>query len=258
MQVRQAYWTTRRRCSLPAAGLPRQPRPRRAAARGAACRWPVSWWSPPCRTWTGRSTTAFLPSWLTRPARGPCQGQVQRAGLSGFIMERTAESDAGHDPGAAAQGGFPGPCPDAGVRDLATVLPPATPARSATCCASPFRRGSPGWRRNSRPTNRASGLRQGPVTPATCAQKHANGGPAWADYRNGRAFLRHLKAAVAAGRAQRPPGLRPGGWPQLVAEAVAAVRPPAVAPWWWCPTTATLTGSRRHWRSSCPPATSPG
>ena len=148
-------------------------------------------------------------------------------------------------PGPAAQGGLAGACPHpgrAGTRrrvaaryagTVSDVLRVAVPPRVARL----EKEFAPAGRDPAR-------CRSGPAGDARPASAALGGLPQRQCLppppRGGR---------IPARGPQRPAGLRPGGWPRLIAEAVAAVRPPAAAPWWWFPTTGTSTGWRRHWRS---------
>ena len=92
-------------------------------------------------------------------------------------------------------------------RDSPAASPPATPARSATCCAWPFRRGWPSWRRKSRRTAGSSEAARpelaGPESTAPACRVALNRPPPVASgphYRNGAAFLRHLRRGVPRAR----------------------------------------------------------
>ena len=95
-------------------------------------------------------------------------------------------------------------------------------------CAWPCPRAWPNSKRNSPRTAGStlscSVLRCSVLRP-TCRFRSPAAGSVWASYRNGPAFLAHL----GAGESPRAvltalQGYGPGGWPRLVAEAVAAVR----------------------------------
>ena len=95
-------------------------------------------------------------------------------------------------------------------------------------CALPCRRAWPSSKRNSPrtagSTPSCSALRCSVWRP-TCRFRRPAAGSVWAAYRNGPAFLAHL----GAGESPRAvltalQGYGPGGWPRMVAEAVAAVR----------------------------------
>jgi primosomal protein N' (replication factor Y) len=141
--------------------------------------------------------------------------------LSGFIMERVAESDAGHTLLPLAKVVSPVPVLTPGIRDLAT----AVAARYAGTVSDVLRVAVPP--RVARLEKNFPGVQE-PEAGAEAPQPMNTGAEeagqaAWADYRNGPAFLRHL-ADGGAPRAVLNP-LRasgPAGWPQLVAQAIAA------------------------------------
>ncbi|WP_373427009.1 primosomal protein N' [Pseudarthrobacter siccitolerans] len=141
--------------------------------------------------------------------------------LSGFIMERVAGSDAGHTLLPLAKVISPVPVLTPEIRDLAT----AVAARYAGTVSDVLRVAVPP--RVARLEKTFPGVRE-PAAGAAAPQPmnpgaEVTGPAAWTDYRNGPAFLRHL----ADGRAPRAV-LNPlrasgaAGWPQLVAQAVAA------------------------------------
>ena len=251
-------------CSCPCS------RDSRRASRRPAPRWQRT------SRWPGCSSRSPLPH-LDRPfdysvpadldaaAQAGVRVKVKFNGqeLAGFIMERAAESDAGHTLVPAAQSDLPGRRPHA--RPSGTwppPSPPATPEPSAMCSAPRFRRALPGWRRSSSPgaapeapaagsrADNAGRSRHSAVAAAVPARCRLGGlpqRPGVCPAPAGRRF--------PAGGVQPAPGLRPGGL------AAAGGRrpwqpsaPPAAAPWWWFPTTATWTGwKRRSWRC-CPPS----
>jgi primosomal protein N' (replication factor Y) len=140
--------------------------------------------------------------------------------LGGFIMERVAESDAGHALLPLAKIVSPVPVLTPEIRDLATavaaryagtvsdVLRVAVPPRVAR-----LEKTFPGVQES------AAGAARQPNNTGAEVTGHA----AWADYRNGPAFLRHLTDGGAPRAVLNPlQGSGPAGWPQLVAQAVAA------------------------------------
>lgn len=141
--------------------------------------------------------------------------------MSGFIMERVAESDAGHTLLPLAKVVSPVPVLTPDIRDLAT----AVAARYAGTVSDVLRVAVPP--RVARLEKSFPGVQE-PVAGAAAPEPmntgaDATGQAAWADYRNGPAFLRHL-AGGGTPRAVLNPLRASGtaGWPQLVAQAVAA------------------------------------
>ena len=148
--------------------------------------------------------------------------------LNGFIMERVAESDAGHTLVPLAKVVSPVPVLTPAVRELVSsvaaryagtvsdVLRVAVPPRVARlekefASAEPEGLAVP----DQAEPREATALQAGPAQDALPS--------AWAAYHNGQAFLQHL-AGGGSPRAVLNPlqGFGPGGWPQLLAEAVAA------------------------------------
>lgn len=148
--------------------------------------------------------------------------------LNGFLMERVAESDAGHTLVPLAKVVSPVPVLTPAVRELvysvaaryagtvSDVLRVAVPPRVAKldkefASAEPEGPAVP----DQAEPREATALQAGPVQDALPG--------AWAAYHNGQAFLQHL-AGGGSPRAVLNPlqGFGPGGWPQLLAEAVAA------------------------------------
>lgn len=150
--------------------------------------------------------------------------------LNGFIMERVAESDAGHTLVPLAKVVSPVPVLTPAVRELVTsvaarcagtvsdVLRVAVPPRVARL-EKEFAVGEP--------VDAAQPL-DAPGPAAGMVQPPASGADrmeatAWASYRNGLPFLRHLGDGGSPRAVLNPlQGFGPGGWPQLLAEAVAA------------------------------------
>lgn len=143
--------------------------------------------------------------------------------LSGFVLERVAESDAGTLLVPLAKVVSPVPVLTPAIRDLAT----AVAARYAGTVSDVLRLAVPP--RVARLDKQYQD--QGPAAAATkppVSDTAGHTGPAdasaWEAYRNGPAFLRHL-ADGGTPRAVLNPlqGYGPAGWPHLLAEAVAAV-----------------------------------
>ncbi|MFJ6311545.1 primosomal protein N' [Pseudarthrobacter oxydans] len=153
--------------------------------------------------------------------------------LNGFLMERVAESDAGHTLVPLAKVVSPVPVLTPAVRELvysvaaryagtvSDVLRVAVPPRVARldkefASAEPEGQAVPDQAvpDQAEPLE-ATALQAGPAQDALPG--------AWAAYHNGQAFLQHL-AGGGSPRAVLNPlqGFGPGGWPQLLAEAVAA------------------------------------
>ncbi|KIC65619.1 hypothetical protein [Pseudarthrobacter phenanthrenivorans] len=154
--------------------------------------------------------------------------------LNGFLLERVAESDAGHTLVPLAKVVSNVPVLTSAVRDLASavavryagtvsdVLRLAVPPRVARLEKDyPASLDSaPGSQRDG--VQDEPGAEGGPdasVAPVPAASAY----PAWATYRTGGAFLRHLAAGGAPRAVVNPlQGYGPGGWPQLLAQAAAA------------------------------------
>lgn len=153
--------------------------------------------------------------------------------LNGFLMERVAESDAGHTLVPLAKVVSPVPVLTPAVRELvysvaaryagtvSDVLRVAVPPRVARLDKE-FASAEPEWQAvpdqavpDQAEPREATALQAGPAQDALPG--------AWAAYHNGQAFLQHL-AGGGSPRAVLNPlqGFGPGGWPQLLAEAVAA------------------------------------
>ncbi|MDQ1595162.1 MAG: hypothetical protein QOH40_1718 [Arthrobacter pascens] len=167
-----------------------------------------------------------VPAEMADTAQAGVRVKVKFSGqeLSGYVLERTAESDAGHELVPLHKVVSPVAVLTPGLRELANrvaaryagtvsdVLRVAIPPRVAKVekeLAADEPGGQPSPRADTQPLR----------------SEAPNGGPAWAEYRNGSAFLRHLngggspRAVLSALQ-----GFGPGGWPRLIAEAVAAVR----------------------------------
>ncbi|MEW1985080.1 primosomal protein N' [Pseudarthrobacter oxydans] len=152
--------------------------------------------------------------------------------LNGFLMERVAESDAGHTLVPLAKVVSPVPVLTPAVKELvysvaaryagtvSDVLRVAVPPRVARLDKE-FASAEPEWQAvpdqavpDQAEPREATALQAGPAQDALPG--------AWAAYHNGQAFLQHL-AGGGSPRAVLNPlqGFGPGGWPQLLAEAVA-------------------------------------
>ena len=164
--------------------------------------------------------------------------------LGGFIMERAAESDAGHTLVPLHKVISPVPVLTPAVRDLASavaaryagtvsdVLRAAVPPRVAKlekeflAGAAEAEATDPDAAPPVHPTKAPPepGAGAASVTDAvTGAGVAASGG--WEAYRNGGAFVRHLKDGGSPRAVFSPlQGFGLAAWPMLVAEAVAAVR----------------------------------
>ena len=147
--------------------------------------------------------------------------------LSGFIIERVAESDAGHSLLPLAKVVSPVPILTPEIRDLAT----AVAARYAGTVSDVLRVAVPprvARLEKTFPAARESGGAQEPAAEAAVRQPgntraDVTGHSAWADYRNGPAFLRHLSEGGAPRAVLNPlRGFGTSGWPHLLAQAVAA------------------------------------
>ncbi|MDQ0756342.1 primosomal protein N' [Arthrobacter sp. B3I4] len=168
-----------------------------------------------------------VPAELDAAARPGVRVRVKFGGqeLGGFLVERTAASDAGHALVPLHKVVSPVPVLTAEVAGLAAkvaaryagtvsdVIRVAVPPRMARL----EKEFAPGGVLD--PALFAADGGGDRVPPVSAAASH------WAEYRNGPAFLQHL----AAGESPRAAlsalqGFGPGGWPHLVAEAVAAVR----------------------------------
>lgn len=143
--------------------------------------------------------------------------------LSGFVLERVAESDAGTALVPLAKVVSPVPVLTPTIRDLATavaaryagtvsdVLRLAVPPRVARLDKQ-YQDKGPAAEAPEPPVSDTAG-RTGPADAAT-----------WEAYRNGPAFLRHLSDGGSPRAVLNPlQGYGPAGWPHLLAGAVAAV-----------------------------------
>lgn len=137
--------------------------------------------------------------------------------LNGFLLERLAESDAGHTLVPLAKVVSPVPVLTPAVRDLAA----AVAARYAGTVSDVLRLAVP---------PRVARLEKDYPASLDAAEEDSAGhtpaspsSSAWTPYRTGAAFLRHL-AGGGSPRAVINPlqGYGPAGWPHLLAQAAAA------------------------------------
>jgi primosomal protein N' (replication factor Y) len=152
--------------------------------------------------------------------------------LAGIIIERVAESDAGHTLVPLQKVVSPVSVLTPAVRDLVS----AVAARYAGTVSDVLRVAVPPRVARLEKEFLAEGAvaatASGPDSPSVPASDGGTGSgaasatdSAWTDYRNGPAFVRHLQDGGAPRAAFSPlQGFGPSAWPRLVAEAVAAVR----------------------------------
>ena len=163
-----------------------------------------------------------VPAALDADARPGVRVKVKFNGqdLSGFIMERVAESDAGHTLLPLAKVVSPVPVLTPEIRDLAT----AVAARYAGTVSDVLRVAIPP--RVARLEKTFPDVQEAAAEAAERQLDNTGADAlpsAWADYRNGPAFLRHLTEGGAPRAVLNPlRAFGPAGWPQLVAQAVAA------------------------------------
>jgi primosomal protein N' (replication factor Y) len=181
-----------------------------------------------------------VPAALDAEARPGVRVKVKFNGqeLAGYLLDRTATSDAGHPLVPLYKVVSPVPVLTSAIAGLASriaaryagtvsdVLRVAVPPRMAKLEKEYAPEGrldpelfGPELSGTEMSGSEASGSGTGVSLPSPGA------GSVWASYRNGPAFLAHL----GAGESPRAvltalQGYGPGGWPRLVAEAVAAVR----------------------------------
>lgn len=172
-----------------------------------------------------------VPAELDEAAQAGVRVKVRFNGqeLSGFIIERTAESDAGHPLVPLQKVISPVAVLTPAVRDLVSavaaryagtvsdVLRVAVPPRVARqekeflAAAAEAVTGAD--------STTAPGAGAAPATEAADPETH------WAGYRNGPAFVRHLQDGGSPRAVFTPlQGFGPSAWPHLLATAVAAVR----------------------------------
>lgn len=152
--------------------------------------------------------------------------------LSGFIMERAAESDAGHALVPLHKVISPVAVLTPAVRDLVS----AVAARYAGTVSDVLRVAVPPRVAKLEKEFLAEGFAEasGEAASDTGAVHHAPTGgaevpgdqeAAWDGYRNGAAFVRHLRDGGSPRAVFSPlQGYGPAAWPRLLAQSVAAVR----------------------------------
>ncbi|MEO3933378.1 primosomal protein N' [Micrococcaceae bacterium Sec7.4] len=148
--------------------------------------------------------------------------------LAGYLIDRTAESDAGHPLVPLHKVVSPVPVLTASVAELAGRVA----ARYAGSVSDVLRVAVPPRMAKLEKDLAPDGV----LDPSLFADEgpDAGAGPAipagleasrWSSYRNGPAFLQHLNAGESPRAVLSAlQGYGPGGWPRLIAEAVAAVR----------------------------------
>jgi primosomal protein N' (replication factor Y) len=179
-----------------------------------------------------------VPAELDQAAQAGVRVKVRFNGqeLTGFIIERTTESDAGHTLVPLQKVISPVAVLTPAVRDLVNavaaryagtvndVLRVAVPPRmarvekdflaAAVPEAAEAQRGTPTAGKTGQSTPGESGVVPG-----------SSGEGGWAGYRNGPAFVRHLQEGGSPRAVFSPlQGYGQAAWPRLIAEAVAAVR----------------------------------
>ena len=164
-----------------------------------------------------------VPAALDRDAQPGVRVKVSFNGqdLNGFLLERLAESDAGHTLVPLRKVISPVPV----LTPAAAELAAAVAARYAGTVSDVLRLAVPprvARLEKEYPPALEAGAPAGPASSGAAGEPGPPGAP-WSRYRNGGAFLRHL-AAGGAPRAVLNPlqGYGPAGWPQLLAAAVAA------------------------------------
>ncbi|WP_258806161.1 primosomal protein N' [Pseudarthrobacter sp. NS4] len=168
-----------------------------------------------------------VPATLDQAAKPGVRVKVSFNGqdLTGFLLERVAASDAGHTLVPLAKVVSPVQVLTPAVRDLAT----AVAARYAGTVSDVLRVAVPP--RVARLEKEMPGTAaEAAAVPGQGAKSREGSGDlppasasAWAAYRNGPAFLRHVSDGGAPHAVLNPlQGYGPAGWPRLLAEAVAA------------------------------------
>ena len=206
------------------------PRPqRRVPPLPHGSRWHRSGWNLPSRTSTGPSTTACRPG-STTAAQPGVRVKVKFNGqeLAGYLIDRVAESDAGH--------------PLVPLHKVVSPVPVLTACRRRTRRAGRCALCRQRQRRAPRRRAPADGELEkdlapdGVLDPSVSQPRGANPGPeprflpAWKrpagpPTATAPAFLQHLNAGESPRAVlERTPGLRSGRMAPLIAEAVAAVR----------------------------------
>ncbi|MET3718754.1 primosomal protein N' [Arthrobacter sp. UYEF21] len=183
-----------------------------------------------------------VPAELDAAAQSGVRVKVRFNGqeLTGFIIERTAESDAGHTLVPLQKVISPVAVLTPAVRDLVS----AVAARYAGTVSDVLRVAVPSRMARLEKGFLAGAVPEEAVSDAAVPQEAApqeaepdtpaeSAAPAvedvsttgWAGYRNGPAFVRHLHDGGSPRAVFSPlQGFGPRAWPQLMAEAVAAVR----------------------------------
>ncbi|TQJ41056.1 replication restart DNA helicase PriA [Arthrobacter sp. SLBN-112] len=137
--------------------------------------------------------------------------------LSGFLLERVAQSDAGHTLVPLAKVVSPVPVLTPAVRDLAN----AVAARYAGTVSDVLRLAVPP--RVARLEKDYPGSLDAAEVEGAQPMPGTSGSSAWTAYRTGAAFLRHLAAGGSPRAAVNPlQGYGPAGWPAMLAQAAAA------------------------------------
>ncbi|MCQ6272852.1 primosomal protein N' [Pseudarthrobacter sp. R1] len=161
-----------------------------------------------------------VPAGLDEDAQPGVRVKVKFNGqdLSGFIMERAGESDAGHTLLPLAKVVSPVPVLTPEVRALVT----AVASRYAGTVSDVLRVAVPP--RVARLEKTYPPSAETPAeTAESAAAKDRGADDAWVSFRNGPAFLRHLKDGGSPRAVLNPlQGYGPAGWPQLLAQAIAA------------------------------------
>ena len=160
-----------------------------------------------------------VPAELDQAAQPGVRVKVKFNGqdLTGFLLERLAESDAGHSLVPLAKVVSPVPVLTAAIRELAA----AVAARYAGTVSDVLRLAVPP--RVARLEKDYPAALDTGTTEADAAPPAAPGVSAWAAYRTGAAFLRHLAGGGSPRAVVNPlQGYGSAGWPVLLAEAAAA------------------------------------
>lgn len=167
-----------------------------------------------------------VPADLDAAARPGVRVKVKFSGqeLGGYLLERTAASDAGHPLVPLFKVVSPLPVLTPAVSELAGRVA----ARYAGTVSDVLRVAIPPRMAKMEKDYAPGGLLDPALFAAgddARAEPPAAPPSGWAEYHNGPAFLQHL----GAGESPRAvlsalQGFGPGGWPRMVAEAVAAVR----------------------------------
>ncbi|HEY8700292.1 MAG TPA: primosomal protein N' [Arthrobacter sp.] len=176
-----------------------------------------------------------VPAELDAAAQAGVRVKVRFSGqeLNGFIMDRTAESEAGHALVPLHKVVSPLSVLTPAVRDLASavaaryagtvsdVLRVAVPPRVARLEKEFLAAAGEGPGAGAGADSVAV---RGPATSHPTEAVDARGA-FWADYRNGPAFVRHLRDGGTPRAVFSPlQGFGPAAWPRIIAAAVAAVR----------------------------------